>query len=348
MLEQYRIADFLEWYEEKKLKLNPDFQRGSVWTPPARNFLIDTILRDLPIPKIYLRTVVDIQTKTSIREVVDGQQRLRTIIDFAQDKFTLSKRAEEFYGLKYSTLSSDYQEAFLSYPIAVDQLLNATDDEVLEVFARLNSYSVQLNSPEKRHARFQGEFKWSIRRTSVKWKILWDKYGIITVRQRVRMLDDSLVSEMYGVLLEGVTDGGQTKIDSLYRKYDSTFEKDCETIRNVDKVLSFIVENFADYIIETPLLNAPHFLMLFAAVAHALIGIPQGSLKTLPDASEIPLLDIEVSRENLLKLASIIESDQEPDDLIEFWGASKSSTQRISSRKFRFPIFYKALLPTPI
>ena len=109
ILEQYRIADFLEWHREKKLKLNPDFQRGSVWTPAARTFLIDTILRGFPIPKIYLRTAVDTDTKQSYREVVDGQQRLRAIIDFANDKFALSKRAGEFSGLRYSTLESDRQ-----------------------------------------------------------------------------------------------------------------------------------------------------------------------------------------------------------------------------------------------
>lgn len=76
ILEQYRVSDFLDWNRQKKLILNPDFQRGSVWTPAARSYLIDTILRELPIPKIYLRTNLDISTKESIREVVDGQQRV--------------------------------------------------------------------------------------------------------------------------------------------------------------------------------------------------------------------------------------------------------------------------------
>jgi len=152
LLEQYRISDFLDWHKEKRLELNPDFQRGSVWTPAARTFLIDTILRQLPIPKVYLRTKINVTTKKSIREVVDGQQRLRAILDFAEDKFALSKRASEFSGKKYSTLTEAEQEIFLSYPIAVDQLVNASTDDVLEVFARLNSYTVTLNGPEKRHA----------------------------------------------------------------------------------------------------------------------------------------------------------------------------------------------------
>src|SRR3546814_15892 len=109
-LEQYRIADFLDWHKEKRLVLNPEFQRGSVWTAAAKTYLIDTILRQLPMPKVYLRTRVDLESKKSIREVVDGQQRLRAIIEFSDDKFALSKRAGEFAGTRYSTLQTELQE----------------------------------------------------------------------------------------------------------------------------------------------------------------------------------------------------------------------------------------------
>ncbi len=211
LLEQYRISDFLDWHREKRLELSPDFQRGSVWTPAARTFLIDTILRQLPVPKVYLRTRINVATKKSVREVVDGQQRLRAILDFAENKLVLSKRASEFVGKRYSDLSEQQQEAFLSYPIAVDQLVNASIDDVLEVFARLNSYTVSLNDPEKRHAKWQGDFKWAIRASSRKWAAFWEKYKVLTVRERIRMLDDSLTAEMVGILLEGIKDGGQPR-----------------------------------------------------------------------------------------------------------------------------------------
>lgn len=201
ILEQYRIADFIDWDKERRLKLDPEFQRGDVWSPAAKSFLIDTILRGLPIPKVYLRTSVDVTSKKSLREVVDGQQRLRAILDFADDKFILSKRATEFQGKKYSTLSEQYQTAFLDYAIAVDQLINAKTDDVLEIFARLNSYSVALNPPEKRHGKFQGDFKWAIRNASRAWKDFWKDFAVLTTQERVRMLDDSLTAEMSGILL---------------------------------------------------------------------------------------------------------------------------------------------------
>ena len=47
ILEQYRIADFLDWNKEKRIRLNPEFQRGRIWSSAARIYLIDSILRQL-------------------------------------------------------------------------------------------------------------------------------------------------------------------------------------------------------------------------------------------------------------------------------------------------------------
>lgn len=348
LLEQYRIADFLDWHREKRLELNPDFQRGSVWTPAARTFLIDTILRQLPIPKVYFRTRVNVTTKKAIREVVDGQQRLRAIIEFAEDKFALSKRAAEFTGMRYSTLSEELQERFLSYAIAVDQLVNASNDDVLEVFARLNSYSVTLNPAEKRHAKFQGEFKWSVRAASRKWSVLWETLGLLTVRERVRMLDDSLTAEMFGILMEGVRDGGQTKIDSLYKRNDDTFPADSPVPDNLDRALRYFMENLAEPLRDTPLMRPPHFLMVFAALAHVLVGIPKGDLAQEPVSPESPLKNLDRVLDNLGLLGSLIDSEEVPPKHGEFWRASRGSTQRISSRGIRFPLLLRALGSKPL
>lgn len=348
ILEQYRISDFLEWHREKRILLNPDFQRGSVWTPAARTYLIDTILRQLPVPKIYMRTKIDVGTKKSIREVVDGQQRLRAIIDFADDQFALSKRAEEFAGKRYSSLGAELQETFLSYAISVDQLINATDDDVLEVFARLNSYNVKLNPPELRHAKYQGEFKWAVRKKSREWLILWDKYHLVPVKQRVRMLDDSLIAEMLGILLEGVKDGGQKNINRLYDRQDENFDPAHSALKTLDKVIEFFDKELGDYLIDTPLTSAPHFLMLFAALAHALYGIPEGQIDEIPLRDDRALKDLTVVKNNLLQLASVIDSDVPVSSYEKFWLASTRATPSIASRRERFPVFYKALLPETI
>lgn len=343
MLEQFRISDFIEWHEAKTLKLNPDFQRGSVWSPAARILLIDTILRDLPVPKIFIRSKIDRESKRSIREVVDGQQRLRAIIDFANDKITLSKRTGEFSGYRFSNMPEEMQDHFLQYPLAVDQLVNADDRLVLDIFARLNSYNVKLIASELRHAEYQGDFKWSVHSEASKYFSFWDLFSVFSPREMVRMLDDSLVAEMYGVLLEGVQDGGATKIEALYKRYDAegAFDRE-ETERKFERIIEFIRDQLGGALFNRVLLQPPHLLMLFAAVAHVLEGIPAGSIENMPSRGELPD-DLNQVRDRLITLAGILEGEIIPNEYGDFWKASKASTQRIASRRIRFPIYLKAI-----
>lgn len=339
-LQQYTVADFMEWYDNQQLKLNPEFQRGNVWPAAARTYLIDTILRRLPVPKIYMRTKVDLQTKRSFREVVDGQQRLRAILDFGNDKFALGARAEEFAGKKYSDLTDEEQERFLGYSIAVDQLINASDADVLEVFSRLNSYTVPVNPPELRHAKYQGEFKWSVHEMSRKWSPLWEEFRVVGARDAVRLMSDSLMAEMFGILLEGVKDGGQPKITSLYDRMDKDYQAG-EIEEKVDATLDYIVRNLTDVLQQTPVSNAPHFLMLYAAVAHCLFGIPEGDLRVVPPHGKLGDPDDVLVR--LSGIGDVLESDDPPAEAVPFWMASTSSTQRIASRRTRFPVYLAAV-----
>lgn len=340
-LQQYTVADFMEWSEKQQLKLNPEFQRGNVWPAAARTYLVDTILRRLPVPKIYVRTRVDLQTKRSFREVVDGQQRLRAILDFGNDRFALGPRSKDWAGKRYSDLTEEEQERFLGYSIATDQLINASDADVLEVFSRLNSYTVPVNPPELRHAKYQGEFKWSVHEMSAKWSTLWETYRVVGARDAVRLLSDSLIAEMYGIVLEGVRDGGQPKISSLYERTDKTFKRE-PTETTVDEDLQYIVDNYADVLVQSPLSNAPHFLMLYAAVAHCRHGIPQGDLDTLPSKGKPATA--EVAQASLFEIANVLETDEPPAGAAtRFKTASTSSTQRIASRQIRFPVYVAAV-----
>ncbi|MFI8665270.1 DUF262 domain-containing protein [Qipengyuania sp. NPDC077410] len=344
MLEQFRISDFLEWHEAKTLLINKDFQRGSVWKPAAKIMLIDTILRDLPVPKIYIRSIIDRDTRKSKREIVDGQQRLRAIIDFAQDKITLSSRTKEYAGKKFSTLSDEDKDQFLQYPLSVDQLVNADDQKVLEIFARLNSYSVKLNDPELRHAEFQGDFKWSVHELANSLHNFWVDSGLFSPATMVRMSHTSLLAEMYGVVLNGIQDGGQPKVRALYRQYDKSDNFEREDVEGqIKRALDWISENILEDIEGTVLLRPAHFLMLFAAVTHCLDGIPKGALNDDEFDEHAKIGDANAIREALTELAATVELDEEPDERSDFWNASSSSLQRISSRRVRFPYFVEAL-----
>lgn len=349
-LQAYTVSDFLEWHRQKTLVLNPYFQRRSVWSPAAKSYLIDTILRNMPMPKLYLRTKIDPRTNKTIREVVDGQQRLRAIIEFREGGFALDKRAGDLEGLMFDTLNDDQRITYLKYQVGVDQLINATDDDVLEVFSRLNSYTVTLNGAEKRHAKYQGDFKWAVYESTRKWKIFWEKYKVVTVAQRVRMLDDALMAEFYYTVLDGPSEGGEAALNRLYARMDKDFANQQETTGAVDRVLRRIDKELGPAV-EGALAKSPHFLMLFAAVAHATLGLEPGIMgDAMPVRSKDVLSDIATTITNLVTLEDVLASDVPPDEkpARDFWIASRASTQRASSRRLRFPVFFEALQPKPI
>jgi len=85
----YRINDISGWHDRRELTLAPEFQRRSVWSPRAKSYLIDSILRGMPLPQFFFREIVHPKDKRTVREVVDGQQRLSAILGFIAGEFKI-------------------------------------------------------------------------------------------------------------------------------------------------------------------------------------------------------------------------------------------------------------------
>jgi len=338
-----QISDIIRWYKSKELIVNATFQRHSVWSQSAKTYLIDTILQELPLPKLYLRTKIDAKTQTSIREIVDGQQRVRAMVAFANDELRLTKRSEQYAGQNYSDLDEETQQRFLGYTLTADQLLNASDDDVIDVFARLNSYTVALNAAEKRHAEFQTDFKFSVRKASQNHRRFIERYCIFTTKQRFRMADDAFFAEAFGVFLEGVKDGGEARIRKLYlRQNDKTFGENIsrKVTTRLEHCITFL-DNHLEELLDGPLGKHYQVLMLIAAYAHIKYGIPQGDLDNLPPRRTIASREVMIKRLETLTVS--LEMEAPLAEHKEFVNASRSSTQRIATRKVRFLTFLQAL-----
>jgi hypothetical protein len=113
----YTIADDCEDLGQNKITVNREYQRSDkVWPPAAKSFLIESILLGYPIPKISLFQRIDVKTRKAVKEIIDGQQRTVSILDFHSGKLRLSRtfEAEEFAGASYFDLSEELQSKFLN------------------------------------------------------------------------------------------------------------------------------------------------------------------------------------------------------------------------------------------
>lgn len=78
-----KIIELFNKIESGNLVLNPDFQRKLVWKKQHKYHFIETILMNYPFPEVYLASSdIDVNSITSKEIVVDGQQRLSTIVDY--------------------------------------------------------------------------------------------------------------------------------------------------------------------------------------------------------------------------------------------------------------------------
>ena len=326
----YSINDFIEWEDRDQLEISPKFQRRSVWSPQAKSYLIDTILKDKPLPKIFIRATTDPKTKKTTREIVDGQQRIRTILSFVKDGFRISKvHNEEFGGKLYSELPSEIQGDFLKYELSVDLLLDLQDRDILDVFARLNTYSVSLNKQELFNAKYFGYFKQMVYKLSGDFYTFWTENRIFTDRKIMRMAEAELITDILIATLDGIQ--SKKAAEKYYAKFDEDFENRKEIEANIKSIMDLIGNLFGENLKNSNFRTGPNFYGLFVSLYHMNYGIPNMNLPRKPiTESNMPKISNAIDEIN-----SILEMDDAPKEYYEFIRSTKDATTDVPSRTIR-------------
>ncbi|ESQ80164.1 hypothetical protein AEYBE204_05975 [Asticcacaulis sp. YBE204] len=246
--------------------------------------------------------------------------------------------------MRYNDLDDQVKADFLSYGITTVQLINASDADVLEVFARLNSYSVKVTPAELRHAKFDEPVKWAIWNTTRKWGVLWDEYHVVSIRDSVRLKNTTLIAEMYMAMKDGIGDGGEDKVTSFYTSHKKLSDDDLEPITTqINTTISEAVEWFGTLLAKTTFFDAPNFLMLVTAIAFVKGIMPVSAVSESVKEVRGVGVNLDKAREQLGLLSAAVENEDVTGAYSEFVLATKSSTQRVSSRKVRFANIARAL-----
>ena len=149
---QWNAKQVAKMVKNGNLKFDNAVQRGFVWDRKRMTLLIDTMLRDYPIPPMYTIKEDSIENekgkKISIYDCLDGKQRCTTIAAFLNDEFCLgemdlvtSENGDEvgLEGMLFSELPEEFQDKINSYSLTVYFFTDIDDDEISEMMARLNN-----------------------------------------------------------------------------------------------------------------------------------------------------------------------------------------------------------------
>lgn len=173
------IQEAYRLFRDDGLIVNRKYQRKLVWTRDEKQYLIDSVIKDYPIPLILLADTS--VTGKQIFEIIDGMQRLNAIFAFIENAFSVNgkyfdtseftrarqaseqglflaidKEGNELYDPSTCADILDYQLAITVFPIK-------SEDQITDVFGRINSGGKQLSSQEKRQAGMTDQFSLVIR-----------------------------------------------------------------------------------------------------------------------------------------------------------------------------------------
>lgn len=225
------ISWFQDHYKANRLELRPPFQRKPVWTNKQRSFLIESILMDIPIPEVYVHVTLT-EDGTEHYGVVDGQQRLRTVLQFIGIERETSQEQENnnLFALEalpegsihkdktFADVTPEERKRFFQHEICVRFLYTEDVKEVEDVFKRLNKFTLPLKAQELRNATFHGAFaKLSEQLADDEY---WAVNRILSPKAIRRMADIEMMSELLIGLLHGPQGGSAKIIDEYYEQYE--------------------------------------------------------------------------------------------------------------------------------
>ena len=218
-IETWTIAQLRKYYDAGTLNLNPPYQRRFIWTLKDQQILVDSILKGYAIPNIFL-----FEQRKNVYEMVDGQQRSRTIIGFIEKQFK-TKDGEFFDQKKHGSIFNKYK-----IPITIIEKIEV-NESIEEFYALVNKSGIHLNRPELKKAEYF-DTKFLNLVTELADNSIFQNLDLFTEVSTKRMNDIDFVSELVTYLIEGNSD---KKL-----KVDKAFENDITLARYKELKAEFL------------------------------------------------------------------------------------------------------------
>ena len=215
-----------------------------------------------------------------------------------------------------------------------------SDAEVLSIFARMNTYTVQLVAQELRNARFFGAFKQMVYHLAHQHYAFWRNNRVLTDAKISRMADAELVSELIVSMLAGIRQTKNKDLNEFYERYDDDFPQAAKVAQQFEETIGTIGNIFDGSLSRSPYRRIPLFYSVFCAVYDAKYGLPASTRPRLRfDAHQR-----EIVLRELRRLEKIFGTKDPPREYLAFIDAARLSTADPGKRRLRHDFLWKQVL----
>ena len=253
-----KIIELYNKIDSNSLVLSPDFQRKLVWKKQHKFHFIETILKNYPFPEVYIASAeMDVANITSSEVVVDGQQRLSTIVDYIKTEgdFKNQNKLKSF-----NELTTDEKKLFLNYFVSVRDLKDMDMEIIKDIFLRINNTEYSLNAVEKINAQYgDGEFivfckqlvdadfnpsendSDALVTAELRKRVLkfFTESNVFTESDVKRMSDLQFVMTLISTYIESEYFSRNSKVAKYIEKYNAEFERQDSIEASLGKSIAF-------------------------------------------------------------------------------------------------------------
>lgn len=225
------VQTLLEQWETEVLVL-PEIQREYIWDDGRASRLIESLLLNIPIPVVYLAETMDAKY-----EIIDGHQRIRSVVRFLKNEFKLRSLVvlDEYNGQHLFELP-EREQRFLRMRTLRAVILAAESHPNMkfEIFERLNTGSIELNAQELRNSIYRGSLNRLLHELASEASF---RQAIGQRQKRRRMVDEELVLRFLAL------DNGYPNYRAPLKRFLNEF---MTTFRNADAAqLTLFADSFA-------------------------------------------------------------------------------------------------------
>ncbi|PSV18163.1 hypothetical protein C0W59_02695 [Photobacterium kishitanii] len=325
------ISNLVSELRSESYFVDNSFQRRLVWVEKQKVRLIETILIGYPMPEFYIwQQAVDSETGKQQHSIVDGQQRMSTIVQFVGGEWCLKSnflddKDADYSGKYWTELSKEDKDKIWNYVVNVRTIPSDVNrDGITMLFKRLNETDKSLNPQEIRNAEFNGLFL-QVSEEVANNKILqsWDKkWNLFSENERRRMADITFASSLLIYHRSGISNDTPANINKMYDLYNDIYEKKDVDLRVTNEIFNDIDFMFSE---------SDEIASFFTSIVHLY------TLFVTIDYLKHQKFDVKVMIPKLLNFIELYKSGNTDISplIVDYKSASQESTRSKKSREKR-------------